>query len=81
MQTALLAHSSKSTTTFTDTSCRWLNWLVRAAWLRRAYRQGPGSGLVCADDPHGEELGTTTVGLAERRRASGTWCSPAIPLT
>ena len=34
MQTALLAHSSKSTTTFTETSWSGL------AWLRRAYRQG-----------------------------------------
>src|SRR5208283_4978388 len=59
MHTALLAHSSKSTTTFTDTSWSGL------AWLRRAYRQDLASGFVGADDPHGEELGATTVGLAE----------------
>src|SRR5208283_4311616 len=59
MHTALLAHSSKSTTTFTDTSWSGL------AWLRRAYRQDLASGFVGADYPHGEELGATTVGLAE----------------
>src|SRR5580692_9573570 len=59
MQTALLAHSSKSTTTFTETSWSGLAW--SAEHIGRARRLG----LVGADDPHGEELRATTVGLAE----------------
>src|SRR5580698_10467322 len=59
MQTALLAHSSKSTTTFTDD--------LLVSWAgTRAYRPYPGRlGLVGPDHPHGEELRTATVGLAE----------------
>src|SRR5260370_26810918 len=71
MHTALLAHSSKSTTTFTETSWSGL------AWHRRAYRHGLSnqgrceSGPFRADDPHGEELGAPTVGLSERTAGVG----------
>src|SRR6516165_2488476 len=76
MHTALLAHSSKSTTTFTETS--WSGGLAppsisAAPNTARPPHPGPAaplgrrpSGLLGSNHPHGEELRPTPVRLSKR---------------